>query len=179
MPPMGLSWASAPTTAPRPSASFPTPTPRRTRWCSRDTSFRCGRSRAAYCNVQAIQKRPWIIGLILAGLHPSGVLCEIVNEDGTLARLPQLSEFKQKFGLKLISIAQLINYRHRREKLVKRVATLPFDSEYGHFDLFIYRTPLDGRTHFAFTRGTLDGTPTLNCEYKAKTYSPMCFARGN
>ncbi len=98
---------------------------------------------------------------ILAGLHPSGVLCEIVNEDGTLARLPQLAEFKQRFGLKLISITQLIHYRHRREKLVKREATLPFDSEFGHFDLHIYRTPLDGRTHYALTRGTLDGAPTL------------------
>lgn len=98
---------------------------------------------------------------ILAGLHPSGVLCEIVNEDGTLARLPQLVEFKNKFGLKLISIAQLINYRHRREKLVKRVADIPFDSEFGHFDLHIYRTPLDSRTHYALTRGSLDGTPTL------------------
>ncbi len=98
---------------------------------------------------------------ILAGLHPSGVLCEIVNEDGTLARLPQLIEFKQRFSLKLISIAQLIYYRHRREKLVKRVTSLPFDSEFGHFDLFIYRTPLDGRTHYALTRGALDGTPTL------------------
>jgi 3,4-dihydroxy 2-butanone 4-phosphate synthase/GTP cyclohydrolase II len=96
---------------------------------------------------------------ILAGLHPSGVLCEIVNEDGTLARLPQLVEFKQRFSLKLISITQLIHYR--REKLVKRDATLLFDSEFGHFDLHIYRTPLDGRTHYALTRGTLDGTPTL------------------
>ena len=98
---------------------------------------------------------------ILAGLHPSGVLCEIVNEDGTLARLPQLTEFKQRFNLKLISITQLIHYRHRREKLVKRDASLPFDSEFGHFDLHIYRTPLDGRTHYAFTRGMLDGAPTL------------------
>ncbi len=98
---------------------------------------------------------------ILAGLHPSGVLCEIVNEDGNLARLPQLVEFKKKFGLKLISIAQLIHYRHCREKLVKRVAMLPFESEFGHFDLHIYRTPLDARTHYAFTRGTLDGSPTL------------------
>jgi len=98
---------------------------------------------------------------ILAGLHPSGVLCEIVNEDGTLARLPQLAEFKQKFGLKLISIAQLIHYRHLREKLVKRVLSIPFESEFGLFDLHIYKTPLDGRTHYAFTRGSLDGTPTL------------------
>jgi 3,4-dihydroxy 2-butanone 4-phosphate synthase/GTP cyclohydrolase II len=98
---------------------------------------------------------------ILAGLHPSGVLCEIVNEDGSMARMPQLIAFKEKFGLKLISITQLIYYRHRREKLVKRDASLPFDSEFGHFDLHIYRTPLDGRTHFALTRGTLDGAPTL------------------
>ncbi len=78
----------------------------------------------------------------LAGLHPSGVICEILKEDGTLARLPELVEYKKRFGLKLISIAQLIYYRHRREKLVQRViAYCRSDSEFGHFDLHIYRTP--------------------------------------
>jgi 3,4-dihydroxy 2-butanone 4-phosphate synthase / GTP cyclohydrolase II len=97
----------------------------------------------------------------LAGLHPSGVICEILQEDGTVARLPELVEYKKRLGLKLISIAQLIHYRHRREKIVERTATLPFDSEFGHFDLHVYRTPLDGRTHYALTRGVLDASPTL------------------
>jgi 3,4-dihydroxy 2-butanone 4-phosphate synthase/GTP cyclohydrolase II len=97
----------------------------------------------------------------LAGLHPSGVLCEILNEDGTLSRLPELVETKHRLGLKLVSIAQLIHYRRLSEKLVERVATGPFDSEFGLFDLHVYRSVLDGRTHYALTRGVLDGTPTL------------------
>src|SRR4051812_47557721 len=66
---------------------------------------------------------------ILAGLHPSGVLCELVNDDGTVQRLPQLVEFKQKFGLKMTSIAALIEYRAQRDHLVERVATKPFPSD--------------------------------------------------
>ncbi|MGA2051746.1 MAG: 3,4-dihydroxy-2-butanone-4-phosphate synthase [Opitutales bacterium] len=97
----------------------------------------------------------------LAGLHPSGVLCEILNEDGTLARLPELVEAKRRLGLKLISIAQLIHHRHRSEKLVERVTQTSFDSEFGRFDLHIFRSILDGRTHYALTRGPLDGAPTL------------------
>jgi 3,4-dihydroxy 2-butanone 4-phosphate synthase/GTP cyclohydrolase II len=97
----------------------------------------------------------------LAGLHPSGVICEILNEDGSLARLPELIEYKRRFGLKLISIAQLIHHRYIREKLVERVTAMPFASDFGPFDLHVYRSFLDGRTHYAFTRGQLDGAPTL------------------
>ncbi len=97
----------------------------------------------------------------LAGLHPSGVICEILNEDGSMARLKELVAFKNRFGLKLISIAQLIEYRHRRDKLVERVATAPFESEFGHFQLHIFRSLLDSRTHFALTTGTLGPEPTL------------------
>jgi 3,4-dihydroxy 2-butanone 4-phosphate synthase/GTP cyclohydrolase II len=98
---------------------------------------------------------------ILAGLHPSGVLCELVNDDGTVQRLPQLIEFKRKFGLKMISIAALIEYRHHREQLVEQVATRPFASEYGEFQLHIFRSKVDGRHHLAFTKGRLDASPTL------------------
>jgi 3,4-dihydroxy 2-butanone 4-phosphate synthase/GTP cyclohydrolase II len=98
---------------------------------------------------------------ILAGLHPSGVLCELVNDDGSVQRLPQLVEFKHKFGLKMISIAQLIEYRHHREQLVEQVTVRPFASEYGEFQLHIFRSKVDGRHHLAFTKGTLDATPTL------------------
>ncbi|HTJ77415.1 MAG TPA: 3,4-dihydroxy-2-butanone-4-phosphate synthase [Rariglobus sp.] len=97
----------------------------------------------------------------LAGLHPSGVICEILNDDGSLARLPELIEFKKKFGLKLVSIADLIEYRHRRDKLVELVCTRPFASEYGDFTLHIFRNKLDGRHHLAFALGTLDSGPTL------------------
>jgi 3,4-dihydroxy 2-butanone 4-phosphate synthase/GTP cyclohydrolase II len=97
----------------------------------------------------------------LAGLNPSGVICEILNEDGTLARLPDLIKFKAKHGLKLISIADLIEYRHTRDKLIEHVLTKPFESEFGCFDLHIYRSILDNRQHLALSMGTLNAEPTL------------------
>ncbi|RME73121.1 MAG: 3,4-dihydroxy-2-butanone-4-phosphate synthase [Verrucomicrobia bacterium] len=98
---------------------------------------------------------------ILAGLHPSGVICEIVNDDGTMARLPELVEFKKTFGLKMISIAQLIEYRHQREQLVERIAHRSFHSEYGDFELHVFHSLLDKRHHYALTVGDLDEEPTL------------------
>jgi 3,4-dihydroxy 2-butanone 4-phosphate synthase/GTP cyclohydrolase II len=97
----------------------------------------------------------------LAGLHPSGVLCEIVNDDGTVARLPHLLEFKQRFGLKLISIASLIEYRHRRDQLVELVSTKSFASEFGQFTAHVFRNRIDGRYHYAFAMGQLSAEPTL------------------
>ena len=98
---------------------------------------------------------------MLAGLTPTGVLCELVNDDGTVQRLPQLVEFKQKFGLKMISIAALIEYRAHRERLVERVATQPFPSEFGDFTLHVFKSSLDGRHHLALTIGALGPEPTL------------------
>ena len=97
----------------------------------------------------------------LAGLHPSGVICEILNEDGTLARIPDLIRYKEKHQLKMVSIASLIEYRHSRDRLVEHVFTGPFESEFGTFDLHIFRSILDNRQHLALTMGTLDGNPTL------------------
>jgi len=97
----------------------------------------------------------------LAGLNPSGVICEILNEDGSLARLPDLIEFKAEHGLKLISIADLIEYRHTRDKLVERALTRPFECEFGTFDLHLFRSVLDDRQHLALSLGRLDGQPTL------------------
>lgn len=97
----------------------------------------------------------------LAGLHPSGIICEILNEDGTLARVPDLIEYKKKHHLKMISIADLIEYRHSRDRLVEHKLTRPFKSEFGVFDLHIFRSILDNRQHLAFTMGTLDARPTL------------------
>ena len=97
----------------------------------------------------------------LAGLKPAGVICEILNEDGTMARLPELLAFKQQHKLPLISITALIEYRHRREQLVERVAQRPFSSEYGEFTLHVFRSKVDGRHHLAFTMGRLDSSPTL------------------
>ncbi|MBL4574559.1 MAG: 3,4-dihydroxy-2-butanone-4-phosphate synthase [Opitutaceae bacterium] len=98
---------------------------------------------------------------ILAGLNPSGAICEILNEDGTMARLPQLLEFRDRFNLKLISIADLIQFRYEREKLVERIARQPFSSDYGAFELHVFRNILNDRKHLALTMGTLDERPTL------------------
>lgn len=98
---------------------------------------------------------------VLAGLPPAGVLCEILNEDGTMARLPQLIEYKRTFGLKLISIKQLIEYRHSREKLVERVVAQPFSNQYGDWTLHLFRSLTDDRVHFALSMGTLDSSPAL------------------
>jgi 3,4-dihydroxy 2-butanone 4-phosphate synthase/GTP cyclohydrolase II len=98
---------------------------------------------------------------ILAGQSPAGVLCELVNDDGTVQRLPQLVEFGTRFGLKLISIAQLIEYRARRDCLVERVGQRAFPSEFGEFTLHVFRSKLDQRQHVALSMGTLGPEPTL------------------
>ncbi len=98
---------------------------------------------------------------ILAGQPPAGVLCELVNDDGTVQRLPQIVEFSRKFGLKLISIAQLIEHRARRDRLVVPVGTRPFSSEFGEFTLHVFRSVLDQRQHLALTMGALGPEPTL------------------
>ena len=97
----------------------------------------------------------------LAGLHPSGVICEILNDDGTMARLPELLRFKERFGLKMISIASLIEYRRKRERLVEAFHTEPFSCVHGNFKLTLFRSKLDERIHLALTLGEPDEGPTL------------------
>lgn len=115
---------------------------------------------------------------VLAGLPPAGVLCELVNDDGTVQRLPQLLEFKNRFDLPMISIAQLIEHRAKREQLVERVAQRPFASEYGEFQLHIFRSKVDGRHHLAFTKGTLDAAPTLVRVHTENLLSDVFHAKG-
>ncbi len=114
----------------------------------------------------------------LAGLHPSGLICEILNDDGTLARVPQLIEFKRRFGLKLVSIASLIEYRYRSEQLVECTATKPFASEYGQFTLHVFRGKLDGRRHLALSLGQLDEAPTLVRVHSENVLSDVFAAKG-
>src|SRR5919198_3716492 len=98
----------------------------------------------------------------LAGLYPAGVLCETVNEDGTMARLPELVRFARTHGLKLISIADLIRYRREREALVKRVAEATIPTPFGRFRSFAYESLVDGRTHVALVLGDVgDGADVL------------------
>jgi 3,4-dihydroxy 2-butanone 4-phosphate synthase/GTP cyclohydrolase II len=98
---------------------------------------------------------------LLAGLPPSGVLCELVNDDGTVQRLPELTEFKRKFGLRMISIAQLIEHRAQRDHLVELVCAQPFPSDFGDFTMHVFRSRLDGRHHLALALGTLGPEPAL------------------
>lgn len=91
---------------------------------------------------------------LLAGLEPCGILCELVNDDGTMQRIPQLVEFKQRFGLKMISIEQLIAYRLRQDKLVEKVSESPLVTAYGTFTVHYFRSLLDKRHHLALTLGS-------------------------
>ncbi|MCI0525995.1 MAG: 3,4-dihydroxy-2-butanone-4-phosphate synthase, partial [Nitrospira sp.] len=89
----------------------------------------------------------------LAGLYPAGVICEIMNDDGTMARLPQLIKFREKFGLKVISIADLIKFRLKMERFVSRVATTQLPTEYGDFTAICYQNDLDNLHHVALVKG--------------------------
>ena len=93
----------------------------------------------------------------LAGCRPIGVLCEILNDDGTMARLPQLFKFAKKHRLKIGTIEDLIHFRRTREKLVERVETVNMPTDYGNFDLHLYRSKVDGQHHVALVRGDVAG----------------------
>ncbi len=90
----------------------------------------------------------------LAGLQPAGVLIEILNEDGTMARLPQLRVLADKFGMKLVSIKDLIEYRLRTESLIKREIAIDMPTEWGHFDMIAYRQINTGELHLALIKGS-------------------------
>jgi 3,4-dihydroxy 2-butanone 4-phosphate synthase/GTP cyclohydrolase II len=93
----------------------------------------------------------------LAGLNPAGVLAEVVNEDGSMARGSDLLRFAQEHGLLVISIAHLIRYRRHREKLVQRVSHARIPTAHGEFTAYVYRSLLDGEEHLAFVRGDVAG----------------------
>jgi 3,4-dihydroxy 2-butanone 4-phosphate synthase/GTP cyclohydrolase II len=93
----------------------------------------------------------------MAGLYPSGVLCEVVKESGEMARLPDLVEFCDQHGLLLISIAQLIKYRRQNEKLVKRVSEARIPTRWGDFQAYVYESLLDGEQHVAVVKGAVQG----------------------
>lgn len=98
----------------------------------------------------------------LAGLYPAGVLCEILNPDGTMARLPQLMEMALQFNLRIITIRDLIAYRRRSEKLVECLETVRLPTRFGEFKLHLYESEVDRRDHVALTKGDLTaGDPVL------------------
>ena len=92
----------------------------------------------------------------LAGLSPASVICEIMSEDGTMARLPELREFAAHHGLKIGTIADLIHYRSQHETLVSRVGSRPLDTRHGHFTLHTYSDKASDEVHLALVRGPLD-----------------------
>ena len=93
----------------------------------------------------------------LAGFYPAGVICEIMNEDGTMARLPQLKEFASEFGLRIISIEQLIRYRRNREKFIFEEVSASMPSRYGNFKIRLFQDSLDETYHIALVKGDVGG----------------------
>ncbi|MCK5526324.1 MAG: bifunctional 3,4-dihydroxy-2-butanone-4-phosphate synthase/GTP cyclohydrolase II [Candidatus Latescibacteria bacterium] len=98
----------------------------------------------------------------LAGLTPAGILCEIMNEDGEMARVPELQKMAGTFGLKFITIKDLIAYRSQKEKLVTCVVRVDFPTKFGTFDLHLYESTVDEHHHLALVKGDIaDGAPVL------------------
>ena len=93
----------------------------------------------------------------LANLYPAGIICEIMNEDGSMARLPQLEAMSDKYGLKIVSVAELIAYRRRHEMLVHRVAEAKLPMSYGEFTAIAYRSDIDPDEHLALIMGDISG----------------------
>jgi 3,4-dihydroxy 2-butanone 4-phosphate synthase/GTP cyclohydrolase II len=91
----------------------------------------------------------------LAGLYPAGVICEIMNEDGSMAKLPQLEAMAERFGIKIITIADLIAYRRRHEKLVHRIAEAKLPTRYGQFIAIAYKSDIDPDEHLALVLGDI------------------------
>jgi 3,4-dihydroxy 2-butanone 4-phosphate synthase/GTP cyclohydrolase II len=97
----------------------------------------------------------------LAGLIPAGVVCEIMNGDGTMARVPDLIPYCERHGLKLVTVADLIEYRRRHEQLVERITTVQLPTSYGDFTAVAFREKLTGKHHVALVKGDVDGAENV------------------
>ena len=95
----------------------------------------------------------------IAGLYPAGVICEIMNEDGTMSRVPQLLEFCKEHKLKMLTVADLIRYRMQHERYVRRVAEAALPTSFGEFKMIAYSSDVDHDQHIALVRGNLEGQP--------------------
>lgn len=100
---------------------------------------------------------------VLAGLKPSGVLVEIMNDDGTMARLPELIEIAKKFNVKIISIKDLIHYRLQRESIVEKIVVVDLPTQYGHFKLHAYRVKTTWQEHLALVKGEINSNEPVLC----------------
>jgi 3,4-dihydroxy 2-butanone 4-phosphate synthase/GTP cyclohydrolase II len=105
----------------------------------------------------------------LAGLAPAGVICEIMNEDGTMARVPDLVPYCERHGLRMITVADLIEYRRRTEKLVERVVSVQLPTEFGPFTAIAFRETLTGREHLALTMGDVGENPLVRVHSECLT----------
>ncbi|MBU0756258.1 MAG: bifunctional 3,4-dihydroxy-2-butanone-4-phosphate synthase/GTP cyclohydrolase II [Planctomycetes bacterium] len=94
----------------------------------------------------------------LAGMKPAGVICEIMNEDGSMSRLPQLEEFIKKYDLKMCAVAELIQYRRRHERLIERVVKVNLPTRYGEFELHVYHSKVDSYQHLALCKNIPERT---------------------
>ena len=97
----------------------------------------------------------------LAGLNPSGVVCEIMNDDGTMARVADLAPYCERHGLKMVTVADLVEYRRRHEKLVERGASVRLPTEYGEFEAVAFREKLTGKAHVALVKGDVAGAENV------------------
>ena len=93
----------------------------------------------------------------LAGLHPAGVICEIMNDNGTMARLPELLRFAKRHKIKICTIEDLIEYRRTSERLVERIESVRMPTDYGDFTLHLYESKVDGSQHLALVKGEISG----------------------
>ncbi|CZF77319.1 Riboflavin biosynthesis protein RibBA [Grimontia celer] len=109
----------------------------------------------------------------LAGYSPAGVIVEILNEDGTMARRPDLEKFGEKHGIKLGTIADLIEYRNNNETTIERVAECKLPTEYGEFDLITYRDTIDSQVHYALRKGEVSNQPTLVRVHLQDTFTDL------
>ncbi len=98
---------------------------------------------------------------VLAGMFPAGALIEIMNADGTMSRLPELFEIAKKFDLKIISIEDLVEYRHHREKLIEKIVTTTLPTKNGKFDVVMYKSSVDDKEHLALVKGVIDPTKSV------------------
>ena len=114
----------------------------------------------------------------LAGLYPAGVICEIIKEDGNMARLPDLMEFAKKHDLKICTIAGLIEHRRLSEKLVKFIERVDMPSEYGHFTLHLYESIVDGSEHIALVSGEIKPDVPVNVRVHSECLTGDVFRSG-
>jgi 3,4-dihydroxy 2-butanone 4-phosphate synthase/GTP cyclohydrolase II len=117
----------------------------------------------------------------LAGLYPAGIICEVMNEDGTMARLSHLEEMASQFGLKIASIADLIAYRRRHERLVQRLAEASLPTRYGEFTVVAYKSVVDPDEHIALIKGDVSTRLLWRCSVSARKgegFSSICDRRG-